>query len=567
LTYHNDIARTGANLNETVLNPATLSPATFGKLFSDPVDGPVFAQPLYDSGVQIGRARLNVVFVATAHDSVYAFNADTNLGRNAAPLWHRSFIDPSAGITTVPGSDVGSSVIAELGIIGTPVIDPATNTLYVVDMIKVSTPSGPQILQQLHALDISTGADKFGGPVTIQATVPGSGDGGSTVTFNPATQLQRSGLLLLNGTVYIGWASFDDNPVFYGWLIGYNATTLKQTAALNLAPNGQEASIWMSGGAPAADSSGNIFLSTGNGAFSASSGGPDYGDSVLRISTAGGALAVADYFTPSDQAALAAIDEDLGSGGVVLLPDQPGANPHLLVTAGKEGKIYLVNRDNMGQFSATSDNVLSESPANQIGTPDPNPPGWEGSFGSPAFFNNTIYYAGVGDTLQAYSLLNSQSLSSPVSQSSNAFPYPGATPSISANGNSAGIVWAIEKGTNAVLHAYDASNLANELYNSNMAGTRDQLDAGVTFSVPTVADAKVFVGTQHSLTVFGDYRTATINTQHSLRTEGYDPRRIQAAIVASARASGVLAASRPRPALTRIALQSLARKTASPRLR
>jgi hypothetical protein len=262
------------------------------------IDGAIFAQPLYASGVEIGKAWLNVVFIATAHDSVYAFNADTNMGKNAAPLWHTSFSNPAAGITTVSGSDVGSSVLPELGVIGTPVIDRATGTLYVVDTVKLNTSSGPQIVQQLHALDISTGAKKFGGPVTIQATVPGTGGGGTTVSFNAATQLQRSGLLLLNGVIYIGWASFDDNPTYYGWLMGYSASNLKQVAVLNLAPNGQAASVWMSGSAPAADSSGNIYLSTGNGAFTANAGGFDYGDSVIRISTSGAGLTVTDYFAP-----------------------------------------------------------------------------------------------------------------------------------------------------------------------------------------------------------------------------------------------------------------------------
>jgi hypothetical protein len=568
LTYHNDNARTGADLSETVLSPATVSPTTFGKLFSYPVDGAVFAQPLYASGVQIGKAHLNLVFVATDHGNIYAFNADTNLWKNAAPIWHTSFTNPAAGVTTVTGSEVGSSVIPELGIIGTPVIDRSTGTMYVVDMVKINAPSGPQIVQRLHALDISTGAEKFGGPVIIQAAVPGTGDGGTTVSFNPATQLQRSGLLLLNGVVYIGWASFDDNPVFYGWLIGYNASTLKQTAALNFAPNGQEASVWMSGGAPAADSSGNIYVSTGNGAFSASTGGPDYGDSVVRISTAAGGLTVADYFTPSNQAVLSQGDQDLGSGGVVLLPDQPGPNPHQLVTAGKEGKIYLINRDNLGQFHNGFDSVVRETPANQIGTVDPNEPGWLGSFDSPAFFNNTIYYAGVGDTLKAFSLLNTQSLGTPVSQSGNVFPYPGATPSISANGNFNGIVWGIEKGNNnAVLHAYAASNLAHELYNSQMAGSRDQLDKGVTFSVPTVADAKVFVGTQRALTVFGDLRTAYVNTRLSLRAEGLSQRQVTRTIAGSGNLVWIPTSRRVRLQLDQIAIRSELRRSPRPRAR
>jgi hypothetical protein len=253
---------------------------------------------------------------------------------------------------------------------------------------------------------------------------------------------------------------------------------------------------------------------------------------------------------------LSAGDQDLGSGGVVLLPDQPGPNPHLLVTAGKEGKVYLINRDNMGGFHDAFDSVVAESPANQIGTTDPTNPGWLGSFGSPAYFDNTIYYAGVGDALKAFSVLNSQNFTAPLSQSVGSFPYPGATPSISANGSFGGIVWAIEKGNSAVLHAYAASNLAHELYNSRMAGSRDQLDQGVTFSVPTVADAKVFVGTQHTLTVFGDLRTAYINTRLSLRSEGYSQRKVNRTIAAGGNLIWIPASRRVRLQLDRIATRS-----------
>jgi hypothetical protein len=501
LTYHNDSFRTGQDLTETVLTPANVQAVQFGKLFTYAVDGYVYAQPLYVSNVSIpGKGVHNVVFVATEHDSVYAFDADSNLGANAAPLWHDSFINPAAGVTTVSPNDVNTGdIVPEIGITGTPVIDASSGTLYVVAKTKEVSGGSTNFVQRLYALDITTGAEKFGGPVVIQATLPGTGDGTDGqghVAFSPLRENQRSGLLLQNGVVYIVWASHGDNGPYHGWVIGYNAQTLQQVAAFDTTPNGGLGGIWMSGAAPAADNTGNIYVSTGNGTFDAQTGGSDYGDSALRLSTSGG-LSLTDYFTPFNQANLDAADADLGSGGVLLLPDQPGAHPHLMIFTGKEGKIYVVDRDNMGHFHAGIDSIVQVLPG-AVG----------GAWSTPAYFNGNVYYSTVGDVLKAFQLANGLLSTSPVSQASVAFGYPGATPSISANGNTNGIVWTLQTdayGSSgpAVLHAYDASNVSRELYNSDQVGARDVLGGAVKFTVPTIANGKVYVGTETGLSVFG----------------------------------------------------------------
>jgi hypothetical protein len=501
LTYHNDIGRTGQNLAETVLTPANVNAAGFGKLFTDPVDGAVYAQPLYVSGVAVpGQGTFNLLFVATEHDSVYAFNADVP----GPALWHDRFINPGAGVTTVSSADLISGAIGpEVGITGTPVIDPRTNTLYVVAFTKEVSGTTTTYVQRLHALDLATGAEKLGGPVVIQASVPGSGQGssGAMVSFNAFKQNQRPGLLLEGGVVWIAWASFDDHEPYHGWVIGYSAQTLQQVAVFNTTPQGGLGGIWESGDGPAADAAGNLYVVTGNGTFDASSATPpnqDYGDSFLELTPTAGGVTVASSFTPFNQATLDARDEDLGSGGVVLLPDQPGPNPHLLVGAGKEGKIYLLNRDSLGGFNPSVDNVVQELPQALTTT-----------FSTPAYFNSQVYWGSVGDTLKAFTLAGGLLSASPASQSSTQFGYPGTTPSISANGSADGIVWAVQNGSTAVLRAYDAGNLATELYDSNQAGVRDLPGSGVKFVVPTIASGKVYVGTQAGAAVFGLLADAT----------------------------------------------------------
>jgi PA14 domain/Chitobiase/beta-hexosaminidase C-terminal domain len=505
LTYHNDNARTGQNTNETVLNLANVNAATFGKLFSQPVDGYVYAQPLVLADVNIpGKGVRNVVFVATEHDSVYAFDAESN----TPALWQVSFLNPAAGVTTVASDDVYSpesppDLVPEIGITSTPVIDPVSGTIYVEAKTKEVTGGVTNFVHRLHALSVTNGAEKFGGPVVIQPSVAGTGDGNDgngQVPFNPLRQLNRMGLLLSRGVVYVGSASHGDIGPFHGWLVGYGAQTLMLSNVFNATPNGSDGGFWSSGDGPACDTNGSIFVATGNGTFDATTNG-DYGDSFIKLTTTNG-LQAADYFTPFNQATLDEKDKDLGSGGTLLLPDEVGssAHRHLLVGAGKEGRIYLLDRDNLGHYQDGSDSQIVQSFTNAI----------RPSFDTPAYFNRTIYYLGINDVLKAFSISNATINPTPTSQNPYPYNFPGATPSVSANGTNDGIVWAIQADAYdvsgpAVLHAYNATNVALELYYSQQVngGVRDNPGPAVKFSVPTIANGKVYVGTQNSLTVFG----------------------------------------------------------------
>jgi hypothetical protein len=506
LTYHNDLARTGQNLNETTLTPSNVNSTTFGLIFTQQVDGYVYAQPLYLSGlVMPGKGKHNVVFVATEHDSVYAFDGDSSSGQNANPLWQVSLI-PRGG-STVPSGDTGSGdLIPEIGITGTPVIDPKTGTLYVVS--KTSEPRG--VVQRLHALDVKTGAEKFGGPVHIAASVPGFGDGSANGVLNfddlALHQMNRAGLLLLNGVVYVAFGSHGDVTPYHGWLIGYDAHTLQKVSVLNTTPNGLTdpsgypiggGAIWQAGDAPAADAQGNIYFETGNGTFDADTGGPDYGDSVIRLSTKP-SLAVADYFAPHNQYSLDSTDADLGSGGVILLPDSVGsvAHPHLLVGCGKEGTIYLVDRDGMSGYSDAADNNV-QTLYYSIG----------GTWSTPAYFNSALYYGGIYGTLKMFPISGASITTTPSSESSALFGFPDPTPAISANGNKNGVVWVLQtddfwENGPAILRAYDASNLGTEIYNSSVVAG-DAAGGAVKFAVPTIANGKVYVGAEYALNVYG----------------------------------------------------------------
>jgi len=483
LTYHNDLARTGQNLSEPLLTKAAVASGRFQQLFSQAVDGYVYAQPLYMPGLSIpGKGTHNVVFIATEHDGVYAFDADDNSGANANALWHVSFLGP--GVTTVPAQNVGcSQIVPEIGITGTPVIDPSTGTMYLVAM----TLEGSSYVHRLHALDILSGAERTGSPVVIDASVPGTGEGGATLTFEPKNYKQRPGLVLLNGLVYTAWSSHCDIGKYHGWLMAYDAKTLKQVAVYNNTPNGNEGSFWASGAAPAVDASGNMYVAAGNGTFDADRGGPDLGESFIKLSTVGG-LSVADWFVPFNVASLNSRDLDIGSSGLVLLPDSAGspAHPHLMVSAGKEGRIYLVDRDNLGHFQSSGDTQIPQSLPGVIGA----------LFGIPAYFDNVVYFSGVGDSLKAFPIQNGQLAARPASQSPTKFGFPGSVPSISANGSNDGIVWVIEPTEGGRLHAYDASDLSQELFSG---GTGSQ----VKFSAPTIANGKVYAGTQTSVLVFG----------------------------------------------------------------
>jgi hypothetical protein len=515
LTYHNDLGRTGANLNETILTPSNVNSTDFGKQFSYAVDGQVYASPLYKTNVVIpGQGTFNVVYVATEHDSVYAFDADSNTsGPNGnGLLWKDSFL--GTGITPFSTSDAyGCGQISpEIGITATPVIDPSSGTMYVVAQTKDTTGTAPTYHQKLHALDLATGAEKFAGPVEITGSVAGTGDGGTTVTFHAQDYKERPGLVLSNGVIYTSWASHCDiNPSgrnAHGWVIGYDASTLTQTSVFCTSPNGNLNTIWQGNGSLAVDADGNLYFETGNGSSGPSNG--NYDEAFVKLSPTGG-LHVVDYFIPANFQALDNADKDLGSGAPVALPDAAGStqHPHLLVGAGKDGRIFLIDRDNMGQLNNPPngpDQIVQELPANTVNG---------GSWDTPAYFMDSngdqwIYYAGNGDRLKAFSISSAQLSTSPTSQSANSFTGSyGATPVISANGTTDGIVWAVREGSPAVLYAYDATNLANQLYNSSQAGTRDQLGQGVKFFTPTVAGGKVFVATTSSnnatntLTVFG----------------------------------------------------------------
>ena len=501
LTYHNDSARTGQNTNETVLTPASVASADFGKIFSLPVDGYVYAQPLVVTGVTIpGQGVHDVVYVATEHDSVYAFDANSS----TTPLWQVSFINPDAGITTVNSDDVScEDLVPEIGITSTPVIDTASGTIYVSAKTKEVANNVTNYYHRLHALDLASGAEKFGGPVVVSATVAGTGagnDGAGQVAFNPLTQFNRAALLLSKGVVYLASASHCDNGPYHGWVIGYGAQTLTLSNKFNTTPNGEMGGIWQSGGGPACDASGNLYVITGNGTFDPSASVNCYGDSFLKLSTTNG-LKLADYFTPYNQAALSSSDLDLGSGGALVLPNEAGGstvNQRLVVGAGKEGTIYLINRDNMRHYSSANDNLIVQSLVGVIGS----------CFDTPAYFNKKIYCLGANDVLKAFTITNAHIATPPASQSATAFGFPGATPSISANGINSGIVWVLQtdayaSGGPTVLHAYNANNVAVELYNSSNAGTRDVPGGAVKFTVPTVANGKVYVGAQSVLAVYG----------------------------------------------------------------
>ena len=497
-TYHYDNMRTGQNTHETILTTANVNPAKFGKLGAFMVDGKVDAQPLYLSNVSIpGQGMKNVLYVATEHGSVFAFDADSVSGNTTTPLWMVSTQLPGE----VPSDDRGcGQVTPEIGITSTPVIDRGRGAIYVV---AVSKDSSGNYFHRIHALDLGTGKELFGGPTTISATYPGNGAGssGGNVVFDPTEYNERPGLLEVNGTIYTAWGSHCDAGPYTSWVMAYSADTLKQTAVLNLVPNGSDGGIWMSGTAPAADAAGNIYLILGNGTFDTSldaSGFPSQGDCgncYAKISPTS-PLRLLDYFTPQNTVAASAADADFGSGGPLLLPDltdATGTTRHLAVGSGKDANVYVLDRDNMGKFNPNSNNVYELVSGQLAG----------GEWAKPSYFNGTVYYGAVGDALKAFPITNARLAVTPASQSSNAFPYPGTTPSISANGAATGIVWAVENGSTAVLHAYDATNLASELYNSNQAaGNRDQF-AGNKFITPIVANGRVYIGTPNSVAVFG----------------------------------------------------------------
>jgi hypothetical protein len=492
-TYKNDLSRSGLNPTESTLTLSNVNSSSFGLQRNVKVDGKVDAQPLYLSHLSIAGGTHNVVFVATEHDSVYALDANSG-----ATLWHVSLL--KSGETT-SGSLGCGQVVPEIGVTSTPVIDRgagAHGTIYVVAM---SLDAASNYHQRLHALDVTTGAELLGGPTEIAASVA-TAAGGSNV-FAPTQYEERAALLESNGSIFVSFTSHCDVPPYSGWIMAYSQSSLAQVAVLNVGPNSNAGpSIWMSGGGPAADTAGNVYLLTANGAFETTlnaQGFPskgDFGNSFLKIAGSGGVLAVADYFALTNTVAESNADEDLGSGGALLLPDVTDSGNtvhHLVVGAGKDGNIYLVDRDSMGKFSAGGNNIYQQLNGALPG----------GVWSTPAFFNNTLYYADSGGSLKAFVLVNAKVNATPQSQSAVQFTYPGSAPAVSANGTANGIVWAHENTNPGVLHAYDATNLTHELYNSSQAGSRDQFGAGNKYLTATIADGLVFLGTTDSVAIFG----------------------------------------------------------------
>jgi len=509
-TYHYDNGRTGQNTNETILSPANVNTNTFGKLFSYAVDGYVYAQPLYLSALTIpGRGMHNVLFIATEHNSVYAFDADNN-GPEGGLLWSTNLGPSAATPTTDFGNRFGpyNNIVPEVGITSTPVIDPVSGLIYV----DTFTHEGGSYFHRIHALQITNGAEAPFSPVLVMATYPGVGVSSSNgiITFIPKQQIQRAALTLAGGMVYVAFAGYADTDPYHGWVIGYNASDLVQltnyvfntTPNSTNSPNPGEGGIWISGCGLSVDDNTNLYVPVGNGSFTATNGSAwtDYGDSLIRLSTTNG-LAVADYFTPYNQATLQTVDQDFGSCGCMFLPDQPGPYPHLMVCAGKEGRIYLINRD---QFTSDNNHFNSSTTAvdNVVQTISGQLGG--GGYDTPVFFNGSVFFAASGNRLKAFALTNGLFITNPISIGPRTFANPAPTPVVSANGTNNGIIWAMANANPAVLTAYNPADLTAELYNSaQAAANRDRLTNGVKFTLPIVVNGKVYAGNQYRVSVFG----------------------------------------------------------------
>lgn len=500
-TYHYDNTRQGQNTQETMLTLANVNATTFGKTGFFTTDGKVDAQPLFAANVPVNAATTqNLAYVASEHDTVYAFSPSTG-----QPVWSTSILLPGEQTSDPHGC---YQISPEIGITATPVIDRKQGPHGAIFVVGMSIDASNHYHQRLHALDLATGAELPGSPTDITASYPGTGESSNNgiVTFDPGQYAERAGLLLVNGAIYLSFTSHCDQQPYQGWVMGYSESTLQQTSVINVTPNGGEGSIWMSGYGMAADAAGSIYFLDANGSFSGSvtpSGIPtdmDYGNAIMKLSTTSGSLAVADFFQPYNTISESMNDIDLGSGGGMLLPDlidTAGNVHHLIVGAGKDTNIYIANRDNLGRYNnASNANLYQELPGALPG----------GAWSGPAYFNNTVYYAGVNDNLRAFPITNALLATTPSSVSASAFGYPGTTPTISANGNTNGIVWAVEDGTGGpgVLHAYDATNLTHELYNSNQApGSRDSFGLGNKFITPMEVNGNVYVGTPTGVAVFG----------------------------------------------------------------
>ncbi len=512
LTEHGDNARTGLFSSETKLNPTNVTKDTFGLLFEMQVDGKVDAQPLYVQNVAVaGKGTHDVVYVATEHGTLYAFDAESKPDAGPSPLWSISTL----GTSETPSDAVFGcgQVTPEIGITSTPVIDLATNTMFLIAMSKNA---GGTYFQRIHAIDITSGAEKVGSPKDVTATYPGTSTNegnGTTLTFAPKQHKERSALLLDHGTVYTSWSSHCDHGPYSGWVMAYDES-LDQKAVYDDEPNnnGGEAAFWNSGAGPAADSAGNIYQATGNGGFDDTfdtqgfPSGQDYGNSFLKLTPSGSSITTADFFTEGNEVTESGGDVDMSSSGVMLLPDSVGspAHPHLLVGSGKDGHIYLMDTRHMGKFNPDGGNgqVLQDIP-NATGTIFDS---GHGSFGAPAYFDGSIYYCGVGQPLKKWNIANAQIATPQASETITNFGYPGATPTISWNGSdpATAIVWAHEN-SNPTLHAYSAADVSTEYWSSDQAaGNRDRPTGGANkFIIPLVANGRVYMGTQSSVAVYG----------------------------------------------------------------
>lgn len=496
MTSQYDNFRTGATLGEKNLTPQNVNPIQFGKLGAFKVDGPVYAQPLFLPSVEIpGKGTHDVIYVATEHDSVYAFDA---YRPGDPPLWQVSFLDKTRDITVPSEDDVQCPFIRpEVGITSTPVIDLKSGTLYVLSRTKIRhRTSEDDFFQHLHALAITSGVEKFGGPRLITGSVRGQGSGAvnGNVAFDPLKENARAALTLANNSVYILWASSCDVDPYHGWVMSYDAQTLAQKAVLNVNPNGREAGIWLSDTGPAVDTEGNLYVPTGNGTFDVDSGGHDYGDSVLKLD--GESLAIRDYFTPHDQDRISEADSDVGSSGPLLLPDQPGSHKHLLLQPTKDSTIYVIDRDNMGKFHHDSDALLEMIKMSG------------GGYGAMAYWNGHAYFSASDDYLRDYAIRNGQL--APNASSAMKFANPGATPSVSADGKKNAIVWAISTKAwngpdtkNAVLYAFDATRLGEPIYTSEQNSQRDHAGLATRFVIPVVINGRVYFGTRNEVEVYG----------------------------------------------------------------
>ena len=487
LTWRYDNTHQGQNTQETILTPANVNTNTFGKLFSHTVDGQVYAQPLYVGSLTLpNQTTHNVIFIATEHDSVYAFDADNNGGANSGPLWQASMIatthGAASGATTVPATDVSSQDIhPEIGISSTPVIDFSTGTIFVVAKSK----ENGIYVQRLHALSILDGSERSGSPVSISASVPGTGSGssGGTLSLSTLWQLNRPALGLFNGHIYIAFGAHGDNGPWHGWVLVYNETTLAQTGAICTSPNGYGDAVWGAGAGLPIDTvsaNGRAFLATGNGdmtSYPPLTNSVDYGESVLRYDLSNGGFAISDAFTSYNQSSLTGGDLDQGSGGVLLLPDQPGAHAHELVQVGKEGRILVINRDGLGGYAGSgagrNTNILQDI-TGALGAGN-------GLWSTPAYWNGNVYMWAQNDALKVFPLTNGALATKATAQSSATSGFPGASPVVSSNGTQNGIVWALEtdlynSNGSSILYAFNAANVAQELYGSNQNPTRD--DAG-----------------------------------------------------------------------------------------